>query len=255
MSYSVSRVFEADILEGKSLDSSGAVIRNVKVLGLQSRNTAASIGLSDRVYGKAAAESPYRYSEQCLADAVPLYEGAQVVIDHPDFAYTWDGKRSAINDHSVRDVVGALRNVRYEAGRGLFADLQLLESHEYTKTLIEIAEKDPSLVGLSHEAEFAAPRLVQGVVQIETIRGVACVAVVVAPATTNGLYESAGRKGSLVERFRRPPVDRAPEVTPAAPAATSTTQAKKPDLSKGLFAAYPVKHVPIPMIDREMFRW
>jgi hypothetical protein len=206
------RLFEERALMPGRVDKSARVIRGVKILGLQSRNTARVLGCDEHEFG-CAVDEPYSYSERALREAAKLYDNAQVVVDHPQFSYKSSGARTAITDHSARDVVGSARHISFRPGDGLFGDLHLLVSHEFTPTLLEVAANDPRLLSLSHEVDFARPRLVGGKIVIDRITAVHCVAVVPTGATTVGLFESAARcKGSLVAAFRRPPTTRsAPE--------------------------------------------
>ncbi len=176
-------------LSASRVDANAKVISGVKVLGLESRNAAKVLGLSYREFGDAV-DQTYQYAPEALAGAVQMYEGVKVVTDHPAFQNAPDGSRTLAGDHSVEHIVGALRNVRFVAGEGLYADLHYLESHPFSARLVEIAERDPALLSLSHEASFDAPRLEGGRVVIGAISGVDCVALVTRGGTTSGLFES-----------------------------------------------------------------
>jgi len=196
------RVFEeAALLEPIA---AGSVISNVKIVGLESRNTARVLGLDERDFG-AAVDRTYRYSEEALRAAIPLYEGASVYNGHLPSTYDESGRRVFRADvHSNADLVGWLENVRYVRGQGLFGDLHVLESHPISKTLMEVSRRNPSKLALSHEAVFNELRLENGRVVISRIEAVEGVALInERPGTTNGLFEKAyERPGSLFESMR-----------------------------------------------------
>src|SRR5690349_16096688 len=91
------------------VDRVAAVIRGVKVLGLDSQN--------GRSYLPAA-----------LAAAVPLYEGAKVNVNHAK------GHPAAPRDY--QDRIGRLRGVHARAGAGLFGDLHLNPRHALAEQLL-----------------------------------------------------------------------------------------------------------------------
>jgi len=78
------------------VDRTAGVIRGVKLLGLNSRN------------GR-------RYRENALTDAIALYEGAKVNINHP--------KGHPLSPRDYQDRLGVVRGVEFRAGEGLFGDL------------------------------------------------------------------------------------------------------------------------------------
>lgn len=144
------------------VDAQAGVIHGVKVLGLSSRN------------GR-------RYSEQALRQAVPLYEGARVNVNHP--------KGSATAPRDYRDRLGFLREVRYQDGEGLFADLHFNPKHDLAERLIWDAEHAPQNVGLSHNVLARIEQRGQTPVVTE-IHRVLSVDLVADPATTSGLFEA-----------------------------------------------------------------
>ncbi|MFX7063773.1 hypothetical protein ABTH87_19140, partial [Acinetobacter baumannii] len=73
-----------------------------------------------------------------------LYEGASVRTNHPD----------APTDHrKVDEVLGWLRNVRVDEKGELRADLHYLKTHPMAPALVEAAQRNPGLFGLSHNVE------------------------------------------------------------------------------------------------------
>jgi hypothetical protein len=78
------------------VDRTAGVIRGVKLLGLRSRN------------GR-------RYLDSALAEAVGLYEGAKVNINHP--------KGHPLAPRDYQDRLGLISGVEFRANEGLFGDL------------------------------------------------------------------------------------------------------------------------------------
>lgn len=144
------------------IDEEQAVLRDVRILGPDSRN--------GRTYLPAA-----------MSKGRGLYENIRVNVDHP--APGDQGK-----DRSVASRFGWLANVR-EAGGGLIGDLHYLKSHPNAPQIIEAARRRPDLFGLSHNADGKSRR--EGGKQIvEEITRVRSVDIVSDPASTRSLFES-----------------------------------------------------------------
>lgn len=146
------------------VDRQAGVIRGVKILGLQSRN------------GRT-------YLPEALAQAVPFYERAKVNVNHPK------GCPNAPRDY--QDRIGVIRNAVVRPGEGLFGDLHFNPKHALAEQLIWDAEHLPENVGFSHNVEARTSRNGDQVV-VEAILRVQSVDLVADPATTRGLFESAG---------------------------------------------------------------
>lgn len=163
------------------IDRQAGIIRHVKILGEQSIN-----GLT--------------YPRSTRSDAMHLYEDARVFIDHPSRANPGEVR-------SFRDLVGTLHNITDELD-GLYGDLHLLTGSPNAERILEAAEKAPTAIGLSHNAITIQVPSNTGTV-VTAIERVRSVDVVTLPATTQGLFESAGsyraphRRGATVTR--RPP--------------------------------------------------
>ena len=143
-----------------AVDREAGVIRGVKILGRESAN--------GRSYTKAAIEK-----------AAGMYEGRGVYTNHP----------SKPNDErQVQDRFGWLEGVTVKQD-GLYGNLQVLKSHTMASTVFEIAERNPALFGLSHNAT-GKTRREGGRTFVEEIQGVRSVDLVTEPATTQGLFES-----------------------------------------------------------------
>lgn len=152
--------------ESRRVDREAGIIYGVRVLGRESKK------------GRT-------YSDQAMGDAVRLYEGIPVYVDHPN--------RSAPDaDRGMRDVFGELRSVRKD-GDAIIADLHFLRSHEIAEQICESAERFPQKFGLSHNARGNIMRANGGYV-VESIEEVRSVDIVSRPATNRGLFESEGYK-------------------------------------------------------------
>ncbi len=145
------------------IDPINGVLRGVKLLGLQSRN------------GRS-------YQEQALRQAMSLYEGAKVNVNHPV------GDPLAARDY--RDRLGVIRNVQLKPKEGLFGDLHYNPKHALAEQLAWDAEHSPENVGLSHNVLAQTVRNGQQLI-VEAITKVQSVDLVADPATTQGLYEQA----------------------------------------------------------------
>lgn len=164
------------------VDRDGRVIRGVKIIGRISKN------------GR-------EYTADALRKARGLYEGAGVFIDHE----LTGGKTRTVNSR-----FGELRNVRFQDD-ALWGDLHYLASHPLAEMVLEVAERMPSKLGLSHAAD-GQTRNIGGKVIVEHIHSVQSVDVVATPATTGGLFESVSdptneypRDGSdFVRELKRP---------------------------------------------------
>lgn len=147
---------------GLRVDRQEGLIRGVKILGLRSRN------------GR-------QYLPQALQEAVGLYEGAKVNINHPP--------TPAPAPRDYRDRLGMIRHVVFRPEEGLFADLRFNPKHPLAEQLAWDAEHCPENVGLSHHVEARLGRR-EGQTVVEAILRVHSVDVVADPATTQGLFEA-----------------------------------------------------------------
>src|SRR4051812_14154043 len=150
------------------VDHDAGVIRGVKLLGLDSRN------------GR-------RYRENALIEAIGLYEGAKVNINHP--------KGHPLSPRDYQDRLGVVRGVELRAGEGLFGDLHFNPKHMLSEQLVWDAEHAPQNVGMSHNVVARTKRDGDETV-VEAITKVQSIDLVADPATTCGLYEHVDRQGS-----------------------------------------------------------
>jgi len=147
-------------LEEAQIDNN--IIKNVKVLGINSKN--------GRVYPL-----------DVMRKALSKYEGAIVALDHP----------SHDKPRSVQDVFGRIRNPRMTE-TGIVGDMEYNDQHPYAKAFQYFIKKDPSAIGLSHEAvartkmdHKTGTEIVEDIVEVEAV------SLVANPATNpKGLFES-----------------------------------------------------------------
>ena len=145
----------------EAIDTEAGVVRGVRILGPESKN------------GR-------RYSPAAINAAAKLYEGTPVNVDH--------SRESA--DRPVADAFGWLKSVEVREG-AVFGDLHYLRSHPQAPLLIEVAQRNPNRLGLSHHAEGTV-RMDGGKTIVETVERVHSVDLVQTPATNAGLFESEG---------------------------------------------------------------
>jgi len=150
------------------VDRRQGVIRGVKILGAESRN------------GRL-------YLPDALSQAVRLYEGAKVNVNHAK------GDPAAPRDY--QDRIGVLRSVAVRPAEGLFADFHFNPKHALAEQLLWDAEHAPQNVGFSHNVQARTSRRGDRVV-VEAITKVHSVDLVADPATTRGLFEAAGASSS-----------------------------------------------------------
>jgi hypothetical protein len=143
------------------VDRTAGVIRGVKLLGLRSKN------------GR-------RYQEHALAEAVSLYEGAKVNINHP--------KGHPLSPRDYQDRLGVINGVEFRTNQGLFGDLHFNPKHALSEQLMWDAEHASQNVGLSHNVLARTSRQGDETV-VEAITKVQSIDLVADPATTRGLFE------------------------------------------------------------------
>lgn len=158
------QISESIALTKLRVDRDNGVIEGVKLIGLTSRN------------GRS-------YSESALQQAIGLYEGAKVNVNHP--------KDNPSSPRDYQDRLGVIRKVEMRVGEGLFGNLHFNPKHALSEQLLWDAEHAPENVGLSHNA--MATMTTEGDQRIvNQITKVLSVDLVADPATTNSLFESEG---------------------------------------------------------------
>ena len=170
------------------VDVAAGIIYGVKLVGMESKNTGRTIGLDAREFGDAV-NQPYSYSAEALRNAIPMYEGAAVRIDHPQSEIDPSGKRVVKSrSRSLLATSGKVRNVRFKED-GLYGDIHVMLSHPNAGFILEFADKMPEHIAASHNA-YGLPELVGDRIIINEIIEVYSVDLVGdKPGTTNGLFE------------------------------------------------------------------
>lgn len=145
------------------IDRTAGVIKGVKLIGFESKN--------GRIY-----------PPKVLKEAVHLYEGAKVNIDHPSTGPATERKYS--------DRFGIIRNVRFVESQGLFGDFHFNPHHSMSEQVLWDAENNPEALGFSHNAILRLGRPQNGKEVIEQIIQIRSMDLVADPATTTSLFES-----------------------------------------------------------------
>jgi hypothetical protein len=223
---SVRLIEQASVPGGSRIDRKAGVIHGVKIVGLQSANSAGVLGKEFR-----GTPGGYSYAPEALKAAIPLYEGARVNLDHPDRVITPDGQKP-VERPRVADRFGMLKNVTFKNGAGLYGDLHYLQSHPSANHVTEMAEKMPHTLCLSHNAEGDVKRI-DGRVVVTKINKVHSVDLVAGEGGTNSsLFESRNKGGNMEQPSQQPVA--APELSPLESAVLKTIRNSKFDTAKKL---------------------
>lgn len=145
------------------VDETTNVIKRVKVVGLESKNRR-------------------RYKLEAIRAAAPMYEEADVFLDHVTNPAKPRGDK-------VGDRFGVLRNFVVESDGG-YADLHYNPHHPRAAQVIYDVKTVPHKIGLSHHADISTSGSNPEVV--ESIDHVYSADLVTRPATTKGVFESEG---------------------------------------------------------------
>lgn len=142
------------------VDREAGLLRSVKILGHISANG-------------------YEYQPAAIARAARLYDGKVVNFNHPS---------KPSDPRSSYDRFGWLSGIQVKED-GLYGDLHYLKSHPFAAPVLEAAERNPALFGMSHVAHGDKRQRGSRVV-VEDIESVSSVDLVSDPATVKGLFES-----------------------------------------------------------------
>lgn len=145
------------------IDEANHVVKRVKVVGLESKNRR-------------------RYKLEAIRAAAPMYEEADVFLDHV-------ANPAKPRGDKVGDRFGVLRNFVVESDGG-YADLHYNPHHPRAAQTIYEVKSIPNKIGLSHHADISTSGSNPEVV--ESIDRVYSVDLVTRPATTKGVFESEG---------------------------------------------------------------
>jgi hypothetical protein len=158
--------------KGPRIDRDAGVIYGVLVVGKVSRNRKES-------------SKGRRYTDECLREALGLYEGARVRVNHLKINPTVQA-----GDRDVNAVLGQLRGC-WLAPEGVRGNLHYLKSHPMADRLADAAEAMPTAFGLSHDvSKWEGGLDGQGVYTITRIATLEGVDLVDTPGSTRGLFES-----------------------------------------------------------------
>ena len=153
-------------MKGVTVDREAGVIRGVLLCGFESAN------------GR-------DYLPKSFGDG-KQYEGKHSYLNHSK-----DARRT-------EDKIGWFSDVRLRQNGLPEADFNVIKSHPYAPQLFELAERNPSAIGLSHVA-MCKTRIENGREKVESVHSVESVDLVAEPATTHGLHESKEKKMKLSE--------------------------------------------------------
>ena len=142
-----------------AVDLDQRIVRNIALAGIASRNG-------------------YSYSENSLKEALQLYEGKPVFLDHAP-------NRKQPQERSTRDLVGSIVNVTFEDQR-IRGDIRVLDT-ESGQTFLKLLDVETTGIGMSHVVR--AIKSTDGK-SVEKIAEVISVDVVMNPATTTTFSES-----------------------------------------------------------------
>lgn len=160
----------SDFLAEACVEREQGLVRNVALLGPTSRNG-------------------YRYTAEAMRQAVPLYAGRPVFIDHAATPPAYTGSSPQVR-RSVRDYAGKVLNPRFEENR-VRGDLHLLGPN--AGWLLHLIEAAPNDIGMSHVV--LARRNSSGD-EVEHIERVLSVDIVAFPATTQSFQENEQDAGN-----------------------------------------------------------
>lgn len=117
-----------------------------------------------------------------------LYDGVKVFAENHVAAH---------QQHDVRSLVAWVEKP-WKANIGIFGDLLFVNPRsEFAEMCYSIAERKPSLIGLSHEADGVARRGDSTI--IEKVEHVSALILTHDPASTAGLFESVTRRSGPAE--------------------------------------------------------
>lgn len=162
-----STVYLAGRIEGKV---DGNVIRGVKIVGFKSES------------------HKRRYHADALQASVAAYENAKVRFNH----VTKPGEVPR-----AESAFGRIKNVVFEAARGLVGDLHIIAGHPWQSAVAWAAENDPEQYCLSHYADLRGKFASDGWLDVHRVEKVHSVDVVSSGGTTSGLFESARQEDKM----------------------------------------------------------
>lgn len=145
-----------------NIDEENGIIKGVRIIGRTGKNR--------------------DYSEKAIKQAIPLYEGCEVNVDHPE-------RSNVARERTMGEGWGVLKEITESAGGdGAVGNLHYLKSHAATPVIIERIRRGFP-IGLSHNARGVESRK-NGKAMVESVNTVRSVDLVRKPATNANLFES-----------------------------------------------------------------
>jgi hypothetical protein len=155
--------------EGTQFKLESGIISGVHLVGLQSSNY---------MEGQ---DKPYTYDEAALREAVGMYNGKDVNLDH-GFGIS----------RSIKDKIGIVEGANYREGKGIYGDIKLNTSHPMWESIKWWVANAPDKLGMSH---VVAGKYNEDTNAVNKVNEVFSVDIVSNPSTTKGLFtESAQRE-------------------------------------------------------------
>lgn len=143
------------------VDRKNGVIRNARLLGRDSKN------------GR-------RYSDRAMESAMKFYPGMDIRVEH--------AKRAG-QQRGLLETIGYVLDGSVKPGNdgAAYGDLQLFTTNPAAQQILEMAEKNPRVLGLSHDADAELNGSI-----VEDVTGINSLDFVRRPATNSNLFESEG---------------------------------------------------------------
>ena len=144
-----------------------------------------------KILGTTTKNGKRRYSEQCLREAVSLYEDKAVCNDHTDSPAPNDLALCAAPIRKPDDILGYFKSVRYVPGDGLRGNFHFTRRGELAESVMIASKENPKLYGFSHHVPRGGFRshIEAGIEVIDSITQVVSVDLVTNPNTNSGLFE------------------------------------------------------------------
>ena|SRR5262245_26825211 len=174
MTRTLSRIVERVAMTAERVDRERGILRGAAIVG--------SFTSANR----------RRYARGVFREAKRLYEGRSIYANH-----------AQSGDRDIADKLGWWENVDLSPTGLPRGDAHLLKSHPLFERVMEIAVRNPRLLGFSHVCHAETSRAPDGFEVVEEITQVESVDLVCDPATTTGLWTESIRRTrpSAVERF------------------------------------------------------
>ena len=157
------------LFEDAEFDDEKKVIRNVVLLGEESKHG-------------------YKYSLSGMKEAVPLYDGTQVFINHPNDDEERAGRRDLMK------LAGKVESPSFTEGENKVKGNVVLLNDQFGLKFFNIAKTMPEAAGCSQNAigRFNEERTC-----VEEIKKVFSVDLVASPATTKSVFEGINNKSNV----------------------------------------------------------